>query len=56
MKYDTLQKTIPRRRFTLIRRRGTKEGIMLMLKKMMNHPREEPDIKVNILKARMNMF
>ena len=45
-----------RTRATLIRRRGTKEYIMLMLQRMMNHPRRDPDMKVNILQARMNMF
>ena len=53
---DTLQKTILRTRTTLIRRRGTKEDIMLMLQRMMNHPRRDPDMKVKILQARMNMF
>ena len=34
----------------------TKEDIMLMLQRMMNHPRRDPDMKVKILQVRMNMF
>ena len=56
MKEDTLQKAVLRTRFTLIRRRGIREDIMLMLQRMMSHPRKEPDMKVKILQARMNMF
>ena len=37
-------------------KRSKKEDIMLMLQRMMNHPRKEPDMKVKILQARMNMF
>ena len=33
-----------------------KEDIMLMLQRMMNHPKRDPDMKVKILKVRMNMF
>ena len=33
-----------------------KEDIMLMLQRMMNLPEREPDMKVKILQARMNMF
>ena len=33
-----------------------KEDIMLMLQRMMNHPERDPDMKVNILQAKMNMF
>ena len=33
-----------------------KEDIMLMLQRMMNHPERNPDMKVKILQARMNMF
>ena len=33
-----------------------KEDIMLMLQRMMNHPKRDPDMKVKILQARMNMF
>ena len=32
-----------------------KEDIMLMLQRMMNHPKRDPDMKVKILQARMNM-
>ena len=56
MKEDTLQKTSLRTRATLIRRKETKEDIMLMLQRMMNHPERDPDMKVKILQARMNMF
>ena len=44
------------KKMALTRRREAKEDIMLMLQKMMNHPRRDPDMKVNILQARMNMF
>ena len=53
MKEDTLQKTVLRTRFTLIRRRGTREYIMLMLQRMMNHPERDPDMKMKILQTRM---
>ena len=33
-----------------------KEDIMLMLQRMMNHLERDPDMKVKILQARMNMF
>ena len=33
-----------------------KEDIMLMLQRMMNYPERDPDMKVKILQARMNMF
>ena len=33
-----------------------KEDIMLMLQRMLNHPERDPDMKENILQARMNMF
>ena len=33
-----------------------KEDIMLMLQRMMNHPERDPDMKVKILQAKMNMF
>ena len=33
-----------------------KEDIMLMLQRIMNHSERDPDMKVNILQARMNMF
>ena len=56
MKRDTLLKIVLRERTTLIRRRATKEDIMLMLQRMMNHPERDPDMKVKILQARMKMF
>ena len=33
-----------------------KEGIMLMLQRMLNHPERDPDMKEKILQAWMNMF
>ena len=33
-----------------------KEDIMLILQRMMNHPERDPDMKVKILQAKMNMF
>ena len=56
MKKDILLKIVLRERTTLIRRRETKEDIMLMLQRMMNHPERDPDTKVNILQARNDMF
>ena len=56
MKEDTLQKTVLETRLTLIRRRETREDIMLMLQRMMNLPRRKPDMKVKILPVKMNMF
>ena len=53
MKQDTLQEIILRNR---IIKGETKEDIMLMLQRMINHPRKEPNMKVKILQARMNMF
>ena len=44
------------KKINLIRRRATKEDTMPMLQRMMNHPRRDPDMKVKILQARMNMF
>ena len=38
------------------KKKGKKEDIMLMLQRMMNHPGRDPDMKVKILQARMNMF
>ena len=56
MEEENLQKTVLRIGFTLIRRRGTREDIMVMLQRMMNHPRKELDMKVKIIQGRMNMF
>ena len=33
-----------------------KEDIMLILQRMMNHPERDPDMKVKILQAKINMF
>ena len=49
-------KDCPRNKVNSIRRRETREDIMLMLQRMMNHPRRDPNMKVKILQARMNMF
>ena len=56
MKRDTLQKTVLRTRFTLMKRRETKEDIMLMLQRMMNLPQREPNMKVKTLQVTKNMF
>ena len=56
MKDDTLQKTVLETSLTLIRRRETKEDIMVMLQRMMNLPRRKLDMKVKILLVKMNMF
>ena len=56
IKEDTLQNNVLETRLTLIRRRETREDIMLMLQRMMNLHQREPDMKVKILHARMNMF
>ena len=56
MKDDTLQKIVLETRLTLIRRRETREDIMLMLQRMMDLPRRKPDMKVKILPVKMNMF
>ena len=41
---------------TPIRRRTTREYIMLMLQRMMNLPRRESDKKVMVLQVMKNMF
>ena len=56
MKEDTLQNTVLETRLTLIRRRETREDIMLMLQKMMNPPERESSKKVMILQVMKNMF
>ena len=56
MKNDTLLEIVLRTKVVLTRRREAKEYIMLMLQRMMNHPRRDPYMKVKILQARMNMF
>ena len=38
-----------------LRRRETIEDIMLMLQRMMNHPRRKPDMKVKTLQVMKNM-
>ena len=54
MKHDIMQRTVLRNQRQ--QRRATKQDITLILQRMMNHPRREPDMKVNILQARMNIF
>ena len=54
MKQDIMQGIVLRNQSQQIR--ATKEDIMLMLQRMMNHPRKDPDMKVKILQVRMNMF
>ena len=56
MKEDTLQKIVLETRLNLIRRKETREDIMLMLQRMMKLPRREPDMKVKILPMMKNMF
>ena len=56
MKDDTFQNTILETKLTLIRRRETREYIMLMLQRMMNLPRRELDMKVKNLPVMKNMF
>ena len=56
MKEDTFPKIVLETRLTPIRRRETREDIMLMLQRMMNLPQREPDMKVNILQVMKNMF
>ena len=45
-----------RTKVALTRRREIKEDIMLMLQRMMNHPRRDLDMKVKFLQVRMNML
>ena len=56
MKKETLLEIVLRTKLVLPRIKEAKEDIMLMLQRTMNHPRRDLDMKVNILKARMNMF
>ena len=56
MKEDTLEKTVLETSLTFIRRRKTREDIMLMLQKMMNLPQRELSKKVMILQVMKNMF
>ena len=56
MKKDTLLEIVLRTKVALTIIRETKEDIMLMLQRMMNLHQREPDMKVKILQARMNMF
>ena len=54
MKQDIMQGIVLRNQSQ--QRRATKEDIMLMMQRMMNHPRRDPDMKEKILQVRMNMF
>ena len=56
MKNDTLIEIVLRKKVALTRRREAREDIMLMLQRVMNLHRREPDMKVKILQVRMNMF
>ena len=56
MKKDTMLKNVPGTQISLTRRRETREGIMLMLHKMMNPPERESSKKVMILQVMKNMF
>ena len=55
MKEDNLLKTVIETRLTRIRRRETREDIMLMVQRMMNLLQREPDMKVKILQVMKNM-
>ena len=55
MKYDTLLEIFLRTKIAALRRKGTKEDIILMLQKMMNLPQRELDKKVMILQVMKNM-
>ena len=54
MKQDIMQRIFLRNQ--IYQRGAAKEDIMLILQRMMNHPRREPDMKVKILQVRTNMF
>ena len=56
MKEDTLPNIVLETKINLIRRRETREYIMLMLQKMMNLPQRESSKKVIILQVMNNMF
>ena len=56
MKEDTLLEIVLRTKLALTRRREARKDIMLMLRRMMNLHQREPDMKMDILQARMNMF
>ena len=56
MKKDTLLEIVLRTKVSLTRRREAREDIMLMLQRMINLHRREPDMRVKILQVRMNMF
>ena len=56
MKKDTLPEIVLRKKVALTRRSEVTEHIMLMLQRMVNHLERDPDMKVRILQARMNMF
>ena len=54
MKQDIMQGIVL---INQIQQRGTtKEDIMCILNRMMNHPRKDPDMKMKTLQVRMNMF
>ena len=56
MKDDTLPKIVLETKITLIRRRETREDIMLMLQKMMDLPQRKSNKKVMIIQVMKNMF
>ena len=56
MKKDTFLDIVLRTKVPLTRRREAREYIMLILQRMMNHPRTDPDMNMKILQARMNML
>ena len=56
MKEDTLLEIVLERKVALTRRKETREDIMLMLQRMMNLPKREPDKTMMILQVMKNMF
>ena len=56
MKEDTFLEIVLETKVALIRRRETREDIMLMLQRMMNLPQREIDKSVMTLQVMKNMF
>ena len=53
---DSMLENVLETKMSLIRRRETREDIMVMLQRMMNLPQRELDMKVKILQVMKNMF
>ena len=56
MRNDTLPEIVLEMKVALIRRKTTKEDIMLTLQRMMNRPERESKKKVKTLQVMKNMF